>query len=167
MPCVPRLGVKSRCWRPSLRALCRRSGAFFPARRPRKTPEARAEACRVCRQVKAQATPTRLPAMAAVVIVGAQWGDEGKIVDLLTELADMVVRFGGGPNAGHTLVVGEDPKSADKVVVRLIPSGILRPGTRCVLGQGMVIDPESLLGEIDELVRRGHLPGGFDANRLA
>jgi adenylosuccinate synthase len=107
--------------------------------------------------------------MAAVVIVGAQWGDEGKgkIVDLLTELADMVVRFGGGPNAGHTLVVGEDPATADKVVVRLIPSGILRPGTLCVLGQGMVIDPMSLLGEIDELVRRGHLPPAFDSTRLA
>jgi len=106
--------------------------------------------------------------MAAVVIVGAQWGDEGKgkIVDLLTEHADMVVRFGGGPNAGHTLVVGEGP-SAPKVVVRLIPSGVLRPGTRCLLGQGMVIDPESLLGEIDELLRRGFLAAGFDASRLA
>src|SRR5579871_1320012 len=107
--------------------------------------------------------------MSAVVIVGAQWGDEGKgkVVDLLTEFADVVVRFGGGPNAGHTLVVGEDSAAADKVIVRLIPSGILRPGTRCVLGQGMVIDPESLLGEIDELVRRGYLPSGFDASRLA
>jgi adenylosuccinate synthase len=106
--------------------------------------------------------------MPAVVIVGAQWGDEGKgkIVDLVTEQADMVVRYGGGPNAGHTLVVGEDPK-ADKVVVRLVPSGILRPNTRCVLGQGMVIDPESLVSEIDELVRRGYLPASFDASRLA
>jgi adenylosuccinate synthase len=91
--------------------------------------------------------------MAAVVVVGAQWGDEGKgkIVDIYTEFADMVVRYGGGPNAGHTLVVG-----SDKVVVRLIPSGILRPRTVCVLGQGMVIDPASLLGEMDELARRGH-----------
>ncbi len=93
--------------------------------------------------------------MAAVVIVGAQWGDEGKgkIVDIYTEHADMVVRYGGGPNAGHTLVVG-----SDKVVVRLIPSGILRSKTTCVLGQGMVIDPSSLLAEIDELTKRGHLP---------
>jgi adenylosuccinate synthase len=93
--------------------------------------------------------------MAAVIIVGAQWGDEGKgkIVDIYTEYADMVVRYGGGPNAGHTLVVGKD-----KIIVRLIPSGILRPATQCVLGQGMVIDPASLLHEIDELVRRGHLP---------
>ena len=74
-----------------------------------------------------------LPPMPAVAIVGAQWGDEGKgkVVDLYTETADMVVRFGGGPNAGHTLVVGDE-----KIIVRLIPSGILRaedavrPGAR-------------------------------------
>jgi adenylosuccinate synthase len=91
-------------------------------------------------------------AMTAVVVVGAQWGDEGKgkIVDIFTEHADMVVRYGGGPNAGHTLVVGND-----KLVVRLIPSGILREKTTCVLAQGMVIDPGSLVGELDELARRG------------
>jgi adenylosuccinate synthase len=91
--------------------------------------------------------------MSAVVIVGAQWGDEGKgkIVDIYTEFADLVVRYAGGPNAGHTLVVGDE-----KLVVRLLPSGILRQGTRCVLGQGMVIDPSVLLEEIDELVRRGY-----------
>jgi adenylosuccinate synthase len=87
--------------------------------------------------------------------VGAQWGDEGKgkIVDFYTEFADMVVRSAGGPNAGHTLVVGDE-----KIIVRLLPSGILREGTRCVLGQGMVIDPGVLLAEIDELTRRGR-PG--------
>jgi adenylosuccinate synthase len=91
--------------------------------------------------------------MSCVVIVGAQWGDEGKgkIVDIYTEFAEVVVRYAGGPNAGHTLVVGDD-----KLVVRLLPSGILRPQTRCVLAQGMVIDPEVLLGEVDELKRRGH-----------
>jgi adenylosuccinate synthase len=91
--------------------------------------------------------------MSAVVIVGAQWGDEGKgkIVDIYMEVADMVVRYAGGPNAGHTLVVGDE-----KVIVRLLPSGILRDGTRCVLGQGMVIDPGVLIGEIDELGRRGY-----------
>ncbi|HWA77817.1 MAG TPA: adenylosuccinate synthase [Polyangiaceae bacterium] len=91
--------------------------------------------------------------MSAVVIVGAQWGDEGKgkIVDIYTEFADVVVRYAGGPNAGHTLVVGDD-----KIVVRLLPSGILRRGTRCILGQGMVVDPWVLLGEIDDLIRRGH-----------
>jgi len=90
--------------------------------------------------------------MPAVVIVGAQWGDEGKgkIVDIFTERADLVVRYGGGPNAGHTLVVGDE-----KVIVRLIPSGVLRPDVSCVLGQGMVIDPQSLTGELDDLARRG------------
>jgi adenylosuccinate synthase len=92
--------------------------------------------------------------MTAVVVVGAQWGDEGKgkIVDIFTEHADMVVRYGGGPNAGHTLVVGDQ-----KLVVRLIPSGILRPRTVCVLAQGMAIDPGSLVTELDELGRRGLL----------
>ena len=91
--------------------------------------------------------------MSAVVIVGAQWGDEGKgkIVDIYTEFAEVVVRYAGGPNAGHTLVVGDE-----KLIVRLLPSGILRRETLCVLGQGMVVDPQVLVGEIDELRRRGH-----------
>src|SRR5262245_7565367 len=95
--------------------------------------------------------------MSAVVIVGAQWGDEGKgkIVDLYTEQADLVVRYAGGPNAGHTLVVGDE-----RIVVRLIPSGILRPKARCVLGQGMVVDPGVLVSEIDALEVRGHVTGG-------
>ena len=90
--------------------------------------------------------------MSGVVIIGAQWGDEGKgkIVDLFTERADVVVRFGGGPNAGHTLVVG-----GEKLVVRLTPSGILRPASRCVMAQGMVVDPWVLLAEIDMLEERG------------
>jgi len=90
--------------------------------------------------------------MTAVVVVGAQWGDEGKgkVVDIFTEHADMVVRYGGGPNAGHTLVVGNE-----KIIVRLIPSGILRQNTRCVLAQGMAIDPASLVVELDGLVGRG------------
>jgi adenylosuccinate synthase len=90
--------------------------------------------------------------MTAVVVVGAQWGDEGKgkIVDIFTEHADMVVRYAGGPNAGHTLVVGDE-----RFVVRLIPSGILRAQTTCVLAQGMAIDPTSLVGELDELAKRG------------
>jgi adenylosuccinate synthase len=90
--------------------------------------------------------------MAAVVIVGAQWGDEGKgkIVDLYAERADVVVRYAGGPNAGHTLVVGED-----KLIVRLLPSGVLRPKVRCVLAQGMAVDPAVLVEEIDALARRG------------
>jgi adenylosuccinate synthase len=90
--------------------------------------------------------------MPCVAVIGAQWGDEGKgkIVDFYTEFADLVVRWGGGPNAGHTLVVGDE-----KVVVRLLPSGILREGTECVIGQGMVIDLAVLLGEMDDLERRG------------
>jgi adenylosuccinate synthase len=90
--------------------------------------------------------------MPAIVVVGAQWGDEGKgkVVDLVGEHADMVVRYAGGPNAGHTLVVG-----SDKVVVRLVPSGILHAHTRCVMGQGMVIDPRVLLAEIDLLEAKG------------
>ncbi len=90
--------------------------------------------------------------MATVVIVGAQWGDEGKgkVVDLYTANADMVVRYAGGPNAGHTLVVG-----GEKTIVRLVPSGILHEQTSCVLGQGMVIDPIVLLSEIAMLEKRG------------
>ena len=87
-----------------------------------------------------------------LAVIGAQWGDEGKgkIVDYYTESAQVVVRYAGGPNAGHTLVVGDD-----KLVVRLLPSGILRPTTKCILGQGMVIDAKVLLGEIDQLTERG------------
>src|SRR5580693_9255863 len=94
--------------------------------------------------------------MTAVGVVGAQWGDEGKgkIVDIFTEHADMVVRYGGGPNAGHTLVVGNE-----RFVVRLIPSGILRGQTTCVLAQGMAIDPTSLVSELDELAKRGLVRG--------
>ena len=89
--------------------------------------------------------------MAVVVVVGAQWGDEGKgkIVDLLTEKAQVVVRWAGGANAGHTLVV-----DGKKYVTHLIPSGILRKGLTCVLGEGMVVDPGVLLEEIRTF--RGH-----------
>jgi adenylosuccinate synthase len=83
--------------------------------------------------------------MSVVIVVGAQWGDEGKgkIVDLLTETTELVVRWAGGANAGHTLVV-----DGEKYVTRLIPSGILRQGVTCVLGEGMVIDPATLVEEI-------------------
>jgi adenylosuccinate synthase len=87
-----------------------------------------------------------------IVVHGAQWGDEGKgkIVDLLTENAHAVVRFQGGNNAGHTLVVG-----GEKTVVHLIPSGILHPGTACLVGNGVVLDPEVLCREMDMLAERG------------
>jgi adenylosuccinate synthase len=92
--------------------------------------------------------------MPNVVVVGAQWGDEGKgkIVDLLTEHAQVVVRFQGGNNAGHTLVVGKE-----KTILHLIPSGILHAGKVCVIGNGCVIDPTVLLKEIDALKARGYL----------
>lgn len=92
--------------------------------------------------------------MANIVVVGAQWGDEGKgkLVDLLTERADVVVRYQGGNNAGHTLVV-----AGVKTVLHLIPSGVLHPGKTCVIGNGVVIDPEVLIGEIDGLKERGFL----------
>ena len=88
----------------------------------------------------------------SVVVLGTQWGDEGKgkIVDLLTGEADYVVRYQGGNNAGHTLVV-----DGKKQVLRLIPSGILRPGCTCVIGNGVVVNPEALMGEIAELESKG------------
>src|SRR5271170_5536620 len=86
--------------------------------------------------------------MANTILVGAQWGDEGKgkIIDFLTEKADIVVRSQGGNNAGHTVILG--PK---KYVLHLIPSGILRPEKICVIGNGVVIDPVALVKEIDGL----------------
>jgi adenylosuccinate synthase len=87
-----------------------------------------------------------------VIVIGTQWGDEGKgkVVDLLTDRVSAVVRFQGGHNAGHTLVIG-----GQKTIVRLIPSGILREGVECFIGNGVVLSPEALLGEIDELTARG------------
>ena len=95
--------------------------------------------------------------MTALVIVGAQWGDEGKgkIVDLLAAQADVVVRYGGGANAGHTLVVGDE-----KVVFHLVPSGALHAKTRCLLGAGMVIDPAVLVEELAVMRGRGLLSEG-------
>ncbi len=94
--------------------------------------------------------------MPNVVVVGTQWGDEGKgkIVDLLTDQARLVVRYQGGNNAGHTLVVG-----GEKFIFHLIPSGILHSGTRCLIGNGVVLDPEVLLMEIDRLTGRGYAIG--------
>ncbi len=90
--------------------------------------------------------------MANIVLVGAQWGDEGKgkVIDYLTDKVDVVVRSQGGNNAGHTVVVGEK-----KYILRLIPSGILRRGKLCVIGNGVVVDPVSLWEEITELAAHG------------
>lgn len=87
-----------------------------------------------------------------IVIVGAQWGDEGKgkIVDILTESADVVVRFQGGNNAGHTVIVG-----SEKYIFHLLPSGVLHPGKTCVIGAGVVLDPEVLVKEIELLKAKG------------
>ncbi|HQN46481.1 MAG TPA: adenylosuccinate synthetase, partial [Rugosibacter sp.] len=87
-----------------------------------------------------------------VVVIGTQWGDEGKgkIVDWLTDHAQGVVRFQGGHNAGHTLVIG-----GKKTVLHLVPSGILRGGVTCYIGNGVVLSPEALLKELDELKAAG------------
>ncbi|MCX7174842.1 MAG: adenylosuccinate synthase [Proteobacteria bacterium] len=87
-----------------------------------------------------------------VVVIGTQWGDEGKgkIVDWLTDHAQGVVRFQGGHNAGHTLVIG-----GKKTVLRLVPSGILRGGVTCYIGNGVVVSPEAFLNELDELKAAG------------
>ncbi|MEM7295301.1 MAG: adenylosuccinate synthetase, partial [Pseudomonadota bacterium] len=90
--------------------------------------------------------------MANVVVVGAQWGDEGKgkIVDWLSERADLVCRFQGGHNAGHTLVIGNETYK-----LNALPSGILRPGKLSVIGNGVVLDPWNLIREIEGLAERG------------
>ena len=87
----------------------------------------------------------------SVVVLGTQWGDEGKgkIVDLLTDQAKVVARFQGGHNAGHTLVI-----DGEKTVLHLLPSGILRDGVQCVIGNGVVLSLDALIEEISELEKR-------------
>src|SRR5271157_203393 len=102
--------------------------------------------------------------MGNVIVIGSQWGDEGKgkIVDLFSERFDLVARYQGGHNAGHTVFIGER-----KFVLKLIPSGILRPGKQAVIGNGLVIDPAALLSEIDALEAAGVAVTGnlFISNR--
>src|SRR5512140_1253070 len=90
--------------------------------------------------------------MANTILVGAQWGDEGKgkIIDVLTEQADVVVRTQGGNNAGHTVHI-----KGQKFILHLVPSGILRKGKKCVIGNGVVVDPVSLVEEIEGLRKLG------------
>ena len=92
--------------------------------------------------------------MSTLVVVGIQWGDEGKgkVVDLLAREADIIARFQGGNNAGHTLVVG-----GKKTIVRLIPSGVLHDDKVCVIGNGVVVDPQVLVEELDTLQQQGRL----------
>ncbi|UCF88009.1 MAG: adenylosuccinate synthetase, partial [bacterium] len=87
-----------------------------------------------------------------VVVVGAQWGDEGKgkIVDVYTERADLVVRYQGGHNAGHTVVIGDET-----TILHLIPSGILHEGKRCLIANGVVVSPEALVKEMENLQAKG------------
>ena len=90
--------------------------------------------------------------MAVDILIGAQWGDEGKgkLIDVLTRDVDMVIRFQGGSNAGHTIEIG-----SDKYVLHLVPSGIFRPGVACVIGNGVVVDPIGLMNEMRALTERG------------
>jgi adenylosuccinate synthase len=92
--------------------------------------------------------------MSNVVAVGLQWGDEGKgkIIDVLSERADVVVRYQGGANAGHTIVVGNE-----KIILHLMPSGILHDNVSCVIGNGVVLDPATLADEIRDLKAKGHM----------
>jgi adenylosuccinate synthase len=90
--------------------------------------------------------------MPCTVVVGAQWGDEGKgkIIDILSRGADIIVRYQGGNNAGHTVVIGDK-----EFILHLIPSGILRKNKLCIIGNGVVVDPDALLSEIDILEKKG------------
>ncbi len=90
--------------------------------------------------------------MSSLVITGAQWGDEGKgkIVDVLTERADVVARYQGGHNAGHTVVIKDE-----QFILHLVPSGILHKGKLAVIGNGTVVEPKALIEELDGLLERG------------
>ncbi len=96
--------------------------------------------------------------MANVVVVGSQWGDEGKgkIVDWLSKRADVMVRFQGGHNAGHTLVIGDEVYK-----LRLLPSGVVRPGKLSIIGNGVVVDPWALLEEIAGIAEQGDVGSVF------
>ena len=97
------------------------------------------------------------PDCTCLVVVGAQWGDEGKgkLVDVLAEEADQVVRYQGGANAGHTVVIGDE-----QFILQQIPSGILHAGTHCIVGSGVVLDPQTFFEELDRLEAKGISTGG-------
>lgn len=102
--------------------------------------------------------------MSAVVVIGTQWGDEGKgkIVDYLAEKADVVVRYQGGNNAGHTVVV-----NGNEFKLQLLPSGILYPNKTCVIGNGVVVDPAVLIAEIERMIEKGIDPSGLRISNRA
>src|SRR5204862_1375186 len=104
------------------------------------------------RRLRPAAVAGKEHVMGNVAVVGAQWGDEGKgkIVDWLSERADVVVRFQGGANAGHTLVVGNV-----EYKLSLLPSGVVRPGKLSIIGNGVVVDPWTLVAEIDVMRKKG------------
>ncbi len=118
---------------------------------PRRAGRARGSACRNCTPTRRPARSGRLRYVPATVVVGAQWGDEGKgkIVDLLAQRSDVVCRYQGGPNAGHTIIVGDETFK-----IRQTPSGVIS-GKVSVIGAGCVVDPEVLIAELDELEARG------------
>src|SRR5690606_25470423 len=107
---------------------------------------------RVCVRRPRKGAKSRKDEMTNVVVIGSQWGDEGKgkIVDWLSERADIVVRFQGGHNAGHTLVI-----DGTSYKLSLLPSGVVRSGKMAVIGNGVVVDPHALIAEIDKLAKQG------------
>ncbi len=133
---------------PSTSALCTGTNRAPVSGRSEKLPELPRE-----NGLKIHTFHERAAIMSNVVIIGTQWGDEGKgkIVDILTEQADVVVRFQGGPNAGHTVVIG-----GTKTILHQIPSGILNPGKQCIIGNGVVLDLETLLEEIKQIRQQGY-----------
>src|SRR6516164_5343170 len=130
-----------------------RWGLCCDARNPGTRAQPHSKSTEVCAPITAtRPGPTYTgPRMPGIVVVGAQWGDEGKgkITDLLADRANAVVRFQGGNNAGHTIV-----RNGKTWKLHLVPSGILHPGKPCVIGNGVVIDPKVLTDELDELRRR-------------
>ena len=98
------------------------------------------------------------------ILVGTQWGDEGKgkLIDVLTRDVDMVVRFQGGNNAGHTVEIGKD-----RYVLHLVPSGIFRPGVKCVIGNGVVVDPIGLMEEMKAIAEKGFNPEQVELSNRA
>ena len=106
----------------------------------------------------------RESSMPVDILVGTQWGDEGKgkLIDVLTRDVDMVVRFQGGNNAGHTVEIG-----SEKYVLHLVPSGIFRPGVQCLIANGVVVDPIGLMEEMQDLTRRGIDVSGVELSNRA